>query len=60
MIKGLAVCGTLLQQVERFEIGKELKSRENRQKRLKSVGSIPGYLRDIAYKFAGETWKHLS
>lgn len=39
---------------------KELKSRENRQKRLKSVGSIPGYLRDIAYKFAGETWKHLS
>lgn len=39
---------------------KELKSRENRQKRLKSVGSIPGDLRDIAYKFAGETWKHLS
>ena len=41
-------------------LGKELKSRENHQKRLKSVGSIPGYLRDIAYKFAGETWKHLS
>ena len=41
-------------------LGKELKSRENRQKRLKSVGSIPGDLRDIAYKFAGETWKHLS
>lgn len=41
-------------------LGKELKSRENRQKRLKSVGSIPGYLRDIAYKFAGEAWKHLS